>query len=122
MKKNDKNFEWQNKTQRAHATLLYSKSNTNPLNATKRKRKKKKKRNINPECKQKHAPLPHHQTKDAHICAKNRSTRKENSQTKKISPTKLQTHLNIPEPHGYIKNAARAQSTRLYPLRRKNPQ
>jgi hypothetical protein len=53
MKKNiDKNFEGQNETQRARATLLYSKSNTNLLNATKRKRKKKKKRNINPKCKQ----------------------------------------------------------------------
>jgi hypothetical protein len=44
MKKNtDKNLEGQNKTQRARATLLYSKSNTDPLHATKRKRKKKKK-------------------------------------------------------------------------------
>jgi hypothetical protein len=36
----------------------------------KRKKRKRKKRNINPERKQKHVPLPHHQTKDAHICAK----------------------------------------------------
>jgi hypothetical protein len=37
------------------------------------------------------------------------------NQTKKINPAKLQTHLNIPEPHGYIKNAAWARNTRLYP-------
>jgi hypothetical protein len=44
MKKNtDKNLEGQNKTGRARATSLYSKSNTTPLHATKRKRKKKKK-------------------------------------------------------------------------------
>jgi hypothetical protein len=40
----------------------------------------------------------------------------------KIIPTKLQTHLNKLEPHGYIKNAARARSTRLCPIRRKTLQ
>jgi hypothetical protein len=40
-----------------------------------KEKRKRKKRNINPKRKQKHVPLPHHQMKDAHICAKNRSTR-----------------------------------------------
>jgi hypothetical protein len=35
-----------------------------------KEKRKKKERNINPECKQKHVPLPHHQTKDAHTCTK----------------------------------------------------
>jgi hypothetical protein len=60
--------------------------------------------------------------KDTHTDAKNRSTRKGNNQTKKIIPTKIQTHLNKLESHGYIKNGALAQSTRLYPIRRKNLQ
>jgi hypothetical protein len=38
------------------------------------------------------------------IHAQNRPTRNGNNQTKKINPTKLQTHLNTPEPHGqYLK-------------------
>ena len=61
-------------------------------------------------------------TKDAHIDANNRSARKGDNQTKKIISTKIQTHLNELEPHGYIENAAWARSTRLYPVRRKNPQ
>jgi hypothetical protein len=32
-----------------------------------KEKRKRKKRNINPECKQKHAPLPHHQTKNANM-------------------------------------------------------
>jgi hypothetical protein len=69
IKKNStKNLEGQHGTQRAHATLLYSESNTNPLHAT--KKMKKKDRNINPECKPKCAPLPQHQMKDTHTCAK----------------------------------------------------
>ena len=109
--------------QRHAPTLLYSESNTNPLHSTKRKRKRKrKKRNINPERKQKHANEERSYAQKKEKKEKKRSTRKGNNQTKKINPTKLQTHLNTPEPHGYIKNAARARHTRLYPLRRKNLQ
>ncbi len=48
----------------------------------------------------KSAPHPQHQTKDTHTCAKKRPTRNGNNRTKKINPTKSQTHLNTPEPHG----------------------
>jgi hypothetical protein len=65
-------------------------------------------------------PLP--PTKETRTGTKNRSTRKGNNQTKKIIPTKIQEYLSKLEPRGYIKNAAQAQSTRLYPMRRKTQQ
>jgi hypothetical protein len=86
-----------------------------------RKKEQKKERNINPNVTKTHAS-PSPSTKDAHTDPRKRSTRKGNNQTKKIIPIKLQTHLNELEPHEYIKNAAKARSTRLYPIRRKNPQ
>jgi hypothetical protein len=48
--------------------------------------------------------------------------KKRNNQTKKIIPTKTRkTTLNKPEPHGYIKNMARARTTRLYPTKEEKP-
>jgi hypothetical protein len=119
MKKNtDKNLEGQNKTQKARATSPYSESNTNPLHATKEKNKKEKERketstpNVN---KNTRLSLTTKQRTLIYV-QKNRSTRKGNNQTKKINPTKLQTHLNIPEPHGYIKNVLNHTDTlRMWP-------
>jgi hypothetical protein len=84
--------------------------------------RKRKKRNINPKRKKTRAsPSPPNEG-SSYMRKKIDPQREGNNQTKQINPTKLQTHLNIPEPHGYIKNAALARCTRLYPLRRKNPQ
>jgi hypothetical protein len=41
-----------------------------------KEKRKRKKRNINPEHKQKHAPLSHHQTKDAHTLKKKKKIHK----------------------------------------------
>ncbi len=87
-----------------------------------KERKIQKERNVNPQPKQKHAPHPHHQRRTLILTQKIDSQEKEIINPRKIIPTKLQTHLNKLEPHGYIKSVARAQSTRLYPIRRKNLQ
>ena len=47
---------------------------------------------------------------DAILIAPKKTTRNGNNQTKKINPTKLQTHLNTPEPHGQY-SKSRQQKT-----------
>jgi hypothetical protein len=70
--------------------------------------------------KQKGARAPSTKTDLNHKVPQKHKTK--NNQTKKIIPTKTRkTTLNKPEPPRYIKNTARARTTRLYPTKEEKP-